>query len=151
LKALAPAAIGLGLAALLATRPAPANERDEAALLGDLEKIVAAQQSTGWQIDRYELEAMLPDALESVCEAMPQTRATLLHRLGRRMDLMGGPVHVAYRRNGNDLSSLGDLLFLSRVHALLVASVERGAAECPFWIEPTPEFAGLQTAATASR
>src|SRR5262245_32376674 len=90
----------------------------EAALLHDLEKMVEGQEAMDWKIDRYEIESIMPDALESVCATPSATRVALLARLGRRIDALGGPVDAAFRRRGKKLGEVSELLFVTRVRAV---------------------------------
>ncbi|MDC3957392.1 hypothetical protein KEG38_26280 [Polyangium jinanense] len=121
--------------------PTPA----ESALLHDLEKIVESKANSGWKIDRYELETMMPDALQSLCNTPETARLDALTRQAREVESLGGPVAEAYRKNGGKLSGLSDLLAATRVHDLLTEALKRAPAECPFWITPSPAFRGLQT------
>src|SRR5262245_17063253 len=104
------------------------------ALIHDLSKLVDAQESTDWKIDRYEYEEMMPDALESVCATSAEIRAAARAELERQVRVMGGPVEEAYRRSGGDLSAVADLRFVTRVQTLLAEAMRRGPKECPFWI-----------------
>lgn len=133
--------------ALLAPENAAAEQptRAEAALLHDLAKIVESKANSGWKIDRYEIETMMPDALQSICTTPEKARLDALERQAQTVASLGGPVAEAYRKNGGKLSGLGDLLAATRVHALLAEALKRAPAECPFWIEPSAEFRGLQT------
>ncbi|WP_233562407.1 hypothetical protein, partial [Sorangium cellulosum] len=88
-------------------------------LLVDLEKMVEVQQSLGWTIDRYELDEIMSPALMSVCSATPETRVAALAALDRQIHERGGPVEEAFRRRGGDLDEVADLLFATRVRALL--------------------------------
>ena len=143
------ATLGLTVSMILAASayqaPAGAQGPVAAGLKHDLEKIIEAQESTGWTIDRYEYEAILPDAIQSVCASTPEARDAVLAELDQRIVQLGGPVEEAYRRNGNDLDGLSDLLFATRVRALLVEADRRAATECPFWMPPDPSFRGVQT------
>lgn len=123
---------------------AHASPPDEA-LVHDLSMIIEAQQSSGWKIDRYEYEEMMPDALQSVCAATEATRSAARDRLGRRIDALGGPVEDAYRKLGKRESAIKDLLFTTRVFRLLTEAMRRAPSECPFWITPSLAFHGLQT------
>jgi hypothetical protein len=138
-------------AALAASLPALAAHAEDAeslaraALLHDLETIIEAQESTGWTIDRYEYETVLPNALHSVCSATPATRAAVASILDTRIAALGGPVEDAYRINGGDLSGLSRLLFATRARRLLAMAEERAKDECPFWMPPDPDFRGVQS------
>ncbi|WP_437736001.1 hypothetical protein [Sorangium sp. So ce1335] len=135
-------------------------------LLVDLEKMVEVQQSLGWTIDRYELDEIMSPALMSVCSATPETRVAALAALDRRIRELGGPVEEAFRRRGGDLDEVADLLFATRVRALLHEAMRRAghgddtrltsdargtrapretSTECPFWLRPSPAFRGRET------
>jgi hypothetical protein len=119
--------------------PQPAG----AALYRDLERIVAFAETTGWHIDRLELEALLSQSLESTCRVRPELRASVLAWIDAEIARSGGPVEKAYAKRGRDLGEVSDLLALTRVRLLLAASIA-AAADCPFWIEPSDAFAGRQ-------
>lgn len=116
-----------------------------AGLLLDLEKMVEVQQSLGWTIDRYEIDEMMSPALMSTCSATVETRAAALDALDRRIAALGGPVEEAFRRRGEDLDAVADLLFATRVRALLSEAIRHAPAECPFWLRPSPGFRGRET------
>ena len=143
------AAVGAALLAVaggVAAEPAPPPPGSaEAGLLGDLEKMVESQASLGWTIDRYELEELIPTALMSVCSTPEAARDAVLEHLEARIEALGGPVEEAYRKRGNDLGKVSVLLFTSRVRALLGEAMLRAGDECPFWLEPSSSFHGLQT------
>ena len=120
--------------------PQPAG----AALVRDLERVIAFAETTGWHIDRLELEALLSQSLESVCRVRPAVRDAALAWLDAEIVRMGGPVEQAYVKRGRDLGEVSDLLALTRVRKLLAHSIEAAAADCPFWVEPEDDFAGRQ-------
>ena len=117
----------------------------EAGLLHDISKIVESKQTTGWLIDRYELEKMMGDALSSVCRAPEEARQAALAQCEQAIVTLGGPLEKAYRENGGSLDGLSDLVFATRVRDLLAEAITRAPADCPAWIPPDPEFKGLQT------
>jgi hypothetical protein len=127
-----------------AARAAPPGLAEEG-LLHDLQKIVKVQQATGWKIDRYEYEEMLPDTLLSVCAVPQSLRQSALDRLGRQIDALGGPVEEAFKRNGADLDELSELVFVTRVRNLLHTAMQRAGSDCPFWLLPDAAFRGHQT------
>lgn len=142
--------------ALLVASPALAEEgaaagSDEevvrgsvSSLLFDVRKIVEVQASTGWKIDRYEYEAMMPNTLLSVCQATDETRSFALAAASREVARLGGPLEDALARNGNKVDDLEDLLFASRVEKLLAEAVRRAPTECPVWVKPRRDFRSLQ-------
>jgi hypothetical protein len=116
-----------------------------AAALDDLERIVESTAATGWRVDRYELEAMMPDALASLCSIPEPDRAALGAAVHARLAALGGPVEEAYRRAGGDLDAVEELLFATRVALLVDEAAARAPRECPFWVLPSPNFRGLQS------
>ncbi|WP_437309169.1 hypothetical protein [Sorangium sp. So ce388] len=138
--------------------PEGSTPRDLAvvSLLVDLEKMIEVQQSLGWTIDRYELDEIMSPALMSVCSATPETRAAALASLDREIVELGGPVEEAFQRRGGDLGEVEDLLFATRVRALLDEAMRRAgdtrgaSTECPFWLRPSPSFRGRETDAYRS-
>ena len=122
----------------------PADPVAIGSLRDDLERIVEVQSGAGWQIDKYELEDMMPSALSSVCRVVPRGRTDLLALLEARIRELGGPVEQAWAKT-KELSDVKELLFVTRVHDLLAEAIRRAPQECPFWVEPQPRFKGLQS------
>lgn len=144
-----PLAFGLafGLAALTATacarRPAPV-EPSERALFRDLERQVTVTSTTGWRIDRLEVEGLMNAALDSVCRVEPLDRRALATWVDAEIRRLGGPVEDAWRARGKKLSAVADLIVLDRIQRTL-ARAEELSLDCPFWIEPEHPFHGRQT------
>lgn len=113
-------------------------------LLFDVRKIIEVQMSTGWKIDRYEYEKVMPDTLISVCRTTDETRSFALAEAGREVAKLGGPLESALQKNGNKIGKLGDLLFATRVEKLLAEAVRRAPAECPVWVTPQRDFRSVQ-------
>ena len=122
----------------------PAEPVAIGSLRDDLERIVEVQSGAGWQIDKYELEDMMPSALSSVCRVVPRGRADLLALLDARIVALGGPVEQAWAKT-REIGDVKELLFVTRVRDLLAAAIARAPQECPFWVEPEPKFKGLQS------
>lgn len=138
-------AISAAITLLSANTKAEPTPRAETALLHDLEKIVESKANSGWKIDRYELDAMMPDALQSVCATEEETRQHAQERQEKTVEALGGPIAEAYQKNGEKLSELKDLLAATRVLSLLEEAIRRAPTECPFWIKPSSSFIGIQT------
>ncbi|MFO0758796.1 MAG: hypothetical protein U0359_20055 [Byssovorax sp.] len=133
------------LPASTAPRPVSAEVRIAAVnLLFDVRKIVEVQQSSGWKIDRYELEKMMPDALLSVCRTTDETRMVALTEASAEVARLGGPLLDALRKNGNKIDELKPLLFATRVENTLTEALRRAPSECPVWIAPRPDFRSIQ-------
>jgi hypothetical protein len=119
-------------------------ERPAAALYRDLERVVTLAEATGWHIDRIEVEKLQSEALQSTCRVPQAGRERLLAWIDREIARAGGPAERAYRERGRDTDRIEDLLTLTRIRLVLVGAVASAAADCPFWIQPDPEFAGRQ-------
>jgi hypothetical protein len=132
------AAVAVGCAG---ARPEP---RAQAALYRDLERMVSISAAAGWNIDRFEIEEMLPAALESVCRVPLADRRAVLAWIDAEIMDAGGPVEVAYRERGKKLDKVKRLVELDRIKRLLARAVVIAADDCPFWIEPSERFAGRQ-------
>lgn len=142
-KRAAPLALLITLTATSAHAEEPGAA--ESALLHDLEKIVESKANAGWKIDRYEIDAMMPDALQSVCATTEEARDRALEAQQLEVEKLGGPVAEAYEKNGGDLRPLKELIAATRVLDLLAEAIRRAEAECPFWIKQEPNFRGIQT------
>ncbi|HEU0034680.1 MAG TPA: hypothetical protein VFQ53_28845 [Kofleriaceae bacterium] len=125
-----------------ARRPAP-KEPTERALFRDLERQVTVNATTGWGVDRLEIEGMLEAALDSVCRVDPLARRALRDWLDGEIARLGGPVEAAWKQRGKRMSKVDDLLVLTRVR-LLLERADAMAGDCPFWIEPELPFRGRQ-------
>jgi hypothetical protein len=126
-----------------ATRPLP-KPRVENALYRDLERLVTVSDSSGWQIDRLELDSMLEAALLSICRVDTSTTGALLEWLDLRIAELGGPVKDAYVERGKKLDEIDDLLEVERIRMLLRHAENWRDNDCPFWIEVEPDFHGEQ-------
>jgi hypothetical protein len=141
LRSIAAIAAALSLAACAPPRPEP---RDQAALYRDLERLVALSSAAGWDIDRYEIEELMPEALASVCQVRERERRALLAWIDRAIRDGGGPLETAYARNGKDLDRLDRLVELTRIQRVLARASAAAGDDCPFWLEPAPVFRGRQ-------
>jgi hypothetical protein len=138
---LAASALALALGAC-GRSPAPRDPTTRA-LFRDLERQVTVAATTGWGVDRLEIEAMLDSTLDSVCRVEPLARRSLAAWIDAEIARRGGPVEQAWRQRGKDLARVEDLLVLTRVSRLL-ARAEELAGDCPFWLEPVEPFHGRQ-------
>lgn len=122
--------------------PAP-KDPTERALFRDLERHVTVSAATGWGIDKLEIDGMLESALDSVCRVDVLGRRGLRAWLDNEISRLGGPVEVAWRARGKKLSSVSELLVLTRVRTLLDRA-DAMSLDCPFWLEPENPFEGRQ-------
>lgn len=119
---------------LLFAHPAIAGERMPSAvasLLFDMQKVVDVQHSAGWKIDKYEYEAMMPDALMSVCRTTEETRSSALTQARREVTRLSGDAPEELQR-------------AERVAHLLEEAVRRAPTDCPPWVEQQRDFRALQ-------
>jgi hypothetical protein len=128
--------------AACARRPAP-KDPSERALFRDLERQVTVAATTGWRVDKLEIESMVNAAMDSACRVDALDRRGLLAWLDAEISRRGGPVEVAYEKRGRKLSRVEDLLVLTRVRKLL-ARADELSLDCPFWLTPERPFRGRQ-------
>lgn len=130
------------LATGCATWPAEPVER---ALYIDLTKAVELSNDTGWVVDRVQLENNSEGAMRSLCQVEPERRRALEGWLDGRIQKLGGSAELVYKKHGNDLGAASRVLELERVRALLRFADAHAAEDCPFWLEPQPDFRGVQS------
>ncbi|MEJ7599258.1 MAG: hypothetical protein WKG01_15235 [Kofleriaceae bacterium] len=123
-------------------RPAPV-EPSARVLFRDLERQVTVNAATGWGIDRLEVDGIIEGALDSVCRVEPLVRRALATWIDAEIQRLGGPVDIAWRKRGKQLSAVEDLLVMTRVR-LVLGRAEELANDCPFWLEPETPFRGRQ-------
>lgn len=134
----------LALAALLGCTGARPEPRAQSALYRDLERMVNISAAAGWHIDRVEIDELMSDALQSVCRVPAADRRGLLAWIDAEIMDAGGPVEVAYRERGHELSKVKRLLELTRIKKLLARATVLADDDCPFWVEPSERFSGRQ-------
>jgi hypothetical protein len=139
--ALIMAAAALAVGACAPVLPEAPAER---ALVRDVARAVDLRSEIGWLVDDHELHTAVPEAMKSVCQVRPEDRQAALAWLDRRIDVEGGDVVSRWRATGKRLGRVEQLLLLSRVRLVLRTAedwAQRG--RCPFWLEPSPVFAGV--------
>ena len=137
------------LVALVTTWAAPARAQamgqDAAGLLADVERIVSVEQSLGWFVDRTAYEEVLPAMLQSVCRTSPAARIEARTELARRSRELGSArqlfVFAGRRLDGKTKEAL----FVERQLGALEHAMARADADCPFFVQPEPDFIGRQT------
>lgn len=134
------------LAVVAACRPPYPVEQPQRALVRDLSRVVEIKQGVGWIVDEWEIERAVPDALKSVCQVPREARTLALAWLDETIAERGGDVATVWRARGKKLGKVDELLFFTRIR-LLLQRAEQWAAQgrCPFWVETTPAFPGVQT------
>jgi hypothetical protein len=113
-------------------------------LLADVDRIVAGEESEGWFSDQDAFRNIGPALLESSCRATPDARAEALTTLQRASASAGDP--RALFAVSHDVSGpVERALDLDRQRRALELALGRTDAECPFWVQPSPGFKGLQS------
>jgi hypothetical protein len=131
----------------LVTLPACAslpNDPEARALYVDLRKGVELSNDTGWVADRIQLEANAEGALHSVCQVQAASRGELEAWLNGEIAGRGASAGEVYLRSGHNLAAVSELLSLERTRLLLRYAEQHAAVDCPFWLEPRADFAGVQ-------
>lgn len=114
------------------------------ALYVDLRKAEQLSEDTGWVIDRIQLDENLEYAMRSVCRADSATQDDLERYLEHRITELGGPAKEQYAKNGHDIDALDDVLSEERTLKLLRHARGYAEQDCPFYIEPEPDFDGIE-------
>ena len=115
------------------------------ALYVDLRKAVELSDDTGWVVDRVQLESNAEDAMRSACQVAPAERDDLDAWIGGQLALEGGSAAELYRKHDRDMGAASEALALERTRALLRYAHGHAGEDCPFWLEPDPEFRGVQS------
>lgn len=132
---------------LLSASPARASELSPAAeaLLADVERIVDAEESSGWFLDDQAHDSIRGTVLDSVCRAPRPARGEALRELQQRHAALG-KARERFEQAGNQLTDeVEEALFVERQLAALTFAVERAGEDCPFWLGVEPDFQGRQT------
>jgi len=129
------------LAGGCATLPEQPAQR---ALYVDLRKTVQLSEDTGWVVDRAQMQINAEHTLRSACQVEPAQRDDLDAWISGQLALEGGSAESVYRKHGRDLGAASSALTLERTRLLLRHAQATSAEDCPFWLEPDPEFEGVQ-------
>jgi hypothetical protein len=138
----------LGATALvLATTLVHAEELEgpAKALLSDVERIVDAEESSGWFLDDQAHDSIRGTVLDSVCRTPPSARAQALHELEQRYAQLGNARELFERSARVLTDEVEEALFVERQLAALTLAVERADRDCPFWLAVEHDFRGRQT------
>ncbi|MBX3181196.1 MAG: hypothetical protein KIT72_15045 [Polyangiaceae bacterium] len=120
------------------------HRRATEGLLLDLERIVAAQESSGWFLDPRELDETYPLLLESVCRTPEAARRAALTITTRRAAEVGDP-EALFEAKGEADAEVKRALHRARARQLLELALDGAPADCPFWVRPEAGFTGRQT------
>jgi len=113
-------------------------------LYQDARQIVETEERLGWQVDRLTIGEITPAMLMSLCQVEDEQRLGLLDWLDQRIEQEGGPAEEAWLAAEKDLGAISELLTLERIRATLEHADDVAADDCPFYMEPDPNFRGRQ-------
>lgn len=130
-----------GCAAILTPLP---EARDQRGLYVDLRKAVELRESSGWIVDDLEVAQAAPSAIESACSAQPWARERLLAWLDAQVLAEGGPAQGIFEAEG-DTRRFREVRRIERIRTFLDHLDRIASHECPYWLQPEDDFAGLQT------
>lgn len=122
--------------------PEPPPER---ALYVDLRSIIQTRARIDWVVDRDELVEASSAIMNTICRTPTPVRRSLYAWLNEQLVLEGGSAKAIYDANGGDLSAAREALTLERVRAALDFADTRVEKDCPFWLQPEPDFDGVQS------
>lgn len=130
--------------AIAAETAAAAASPNARALVRDLGRIVALQERTGWGIDDYEFESMLPSALETMCRTPESAWGETERILADALAAAGGDPAEALKNPDVTLSDVAEMMSAWRTTELLrLALAEK--TRCPFWMKQRESFRGLHS------
>ncbi len=140
----APVVPTAGVAAAPAEPAEPDDVRGKLGILADVKRIVLAEESNGWVLDRIAITAMYPNVLQTVCRASLNAREAALRDLVAQQARAGDP-KVLFQHSGSMTAAVEAALHVQRMHATLQAVVDGAVADCPFYIRPQRGYDGRQT------
>ncbi len=141
MKRLLPAiAVFAALASGCVRLPQAASER---ALYLDLRSIIETRARIDWVVDEHEIKQASPAIMTSACQATPETRLALAGWLDGRLTEEGGSSKAIWAAAEGDLGPAKEALLIERISAAL-RFAEDHRADCPFWLTPDADFAGVQ-------
>lgn len=132
----------LALLAVLSTGCSSLPPPAERGLYVDARQVVASAERVDWVVDRLEVEAIRPEIMRSTCRTPRPARRALREWLGEQIATLGGPSVTLFALHGGDAPKLSKVQHLERVAQLLDAA-ELRVGECPYWLEPGDDFAGV--------
>lgn len=132
----------LALLAVLSTGCSSLPPVAERGLYVDARQVVASAERLDWVVDRLEVDAIRPEIMRSACRTPRPARRALREWLGEQIARLDGPSVALHALHGEDAPRLAKVQHLERV-ALLLDAAERRVGECPYWLEPSDDFAGV--------
>jgi hypothetical protein len=120
------------------------DTRGKAGLRADLERIVAAEESNGWFLDRTSIEAIYPVLLQSVCRTSLEGRAEALRELADE-SCKSGSAKSLFEQAGRLTTEVEQALHNERLYQTLKTVIDGAAQDCPFYVTAKPGYDGRQT------
>jgi hypothetical protein len=121
------------------------SERSVDALVFDVQRIVEAEEGSGWLLDESAARQIHPTLMESVCRAPAPVRQLALARLARESQSAGDP-RALYVEDGEELTSrVEDALTAQRALEALDRATRMAPEQCPFWLRSERDFGGRQS------
>lgn len=137
------------LACLLLAVPAlaHADTLSAARLLHDAHLLVDSKTQRGWEIDRAEIDTLLPSMLESLCRTDLESRRQAQDFATERRLALGGPLAEQLAHAHGELAILAEVVRADRVMVLLARAATASQADCPPVLRAHTPFLGRQTLA----
>jgi hypothetical protein len=129
------------LLAFTACTPLP-EQRVARGLYSDLHQAVELRENNEWVVDRLEVEGSIESVMSSVCATDREDREDVRMFVAEQIAAEGGSSEELYRQEGLT-RRVKRVRRLERVRAMLDAG-EDVVAECPYWLEPDEDFAGVE-------
>jgi hypothetical protein len=102
--------------------------------------LVSIAEKRIWQVDHYEIDGLMNNALLCVCVADKHTRSAARERLGQLLSDHGGDVRKAWLKAGEKLSEIDELLTIHRTRVLFERSVSESKMRCPFFLSQSSTY-----------
>lgn len=132
---------------LLVAQLAHADPLSAARLLHDAHVLVDIKTQRGWEIDRAEIDALLPSMLESFCRTDAVSRQQAQEFATERRQALGGPLAEQLAGVQGDIAAVAAVLRAERVMVLLARAATAADADCPPVLRAHTPFVGRQTLA----
>ena len=130
----------LALCHLLSCTRAEAKGQGAEGLVRDLITLIKTAEQQRWQIDHYEYEDLMSDALILVCVADKETRDAALAHLARSQETLGGEPSKHWSEANKDEAKIKELMTISRSKTLLIKSLDVAQTRCPFRLTQKPIY-----------
>lgn len=121
------------------------DERGAAGIMADVERIVVAEESSGWFLDETHITAIYPVILQTVCRATPAARRLALARAEAEVQ-QHGEARALFEQGGRVVSAaVSSALSRERRRDALRKAIDGAERGCPFWVTPEVGYDGRQT------